>query len=232
MPWCYTKEITQSDLYSVARSRAQIYSPFRPQLTPEGDEDGSVHLSTDNVSLRRSLAESQLGPLAGGRGARPTKSPSPSLFSGSSLANAKSDGRLVCANSLLSGGCPPSRRSTVTAPSHRSVMSQDGYSVRAFTRLGRPEHRWGQIEPAAPSLYSVEPFANAKFDDDRLAPLNPLLSRGRSPSFQTVALGEGRSVRTASPAPSKNTVVCLHCQMTGWPFTNKGPGLTATTLHD
>ena len=211
MPWCCTKELTQSDPHSVARSRAQIYSPFRPQFTPEGDEDGSVHGSTDNVSLRKSSAESQLGP-GRGYGARPTKSPSPSLYSGSSLANAKSDGRLVSANSLFSRSRSPSH-STVTTPSHRSAMSQDGYSVRAFTRLGLPEHRWGQIEPASPFLYSGEPFANAKFDG-RLVPLNPSLSRGRSTSCQTVALGEGRFVRRASPAPSKNTVVCFHCQMT------------------
>lgn len=189
----------------MARSRARVYSPFRPQFTPEaeGDEDGSVHRSTDNVSLRKSIAESQLGP--GGYSTRPTKSPSPSLHSGSSLANTKSDGRLLSANSLFSGSRQPSR-SMVTTLSHRSATSQDGYSVRAFTRLGLREHGWGQIEPAAP-------FANAKIDG-RLAPLNPLSSRGRSPSCQTVALGEGRSVRSASPAPSKNTVVCLYCQMT------------------
>lgn len=203
----------RSDLYSVARSRAQIYSPIRPQFSPEGGEDVSVHRSTDNVSLRESLAESQLG--SGGYGARPTNSPTPSLYSGSpSLANTKSDDRLASPNSLF----PRSRlssRSTVTTPSHRSVKSQDGYSVRAFTRLGLRERGWGQIEPAAPFLHSGEPFANAKFDG-RLVPLNPLLSRGRSTSCQTVALGEGRSVRTrrASPAPSKHTVVCLFCQMT------------------
>lgn len=213
VPRCCTKEFTQSDLYSVARSRAQIYTPFRPQFIPEGDEDESVHQSTDNVSLRGSLAESQLGP-GGGYGARPTKSPSPSLYSGSSLANDRSDGRLVSANSLFSRSRTPSRSTVTTpSPSHRSVRSQDGYSVRAFTRLGLPEHRWGQIEPVSPFLHSGEPFANAKFDG-RLVPLNPSLSRGRSTSCQTVALGEGRSVRKASPAPSINTVVCLHCQMT------------------
>jgi hypothetical protein len=213
VPRCCTKEITQSDLYSVARSRAQVYFPSRPQRTPEGDEDGSVHSNTDNFSLRKSLAESQLGP--GGYSARSTMSPSPSLYSGSSLANAKSDGRLASANSLLSSRSRRPSRSTVTTSSHRhrSVMSQDGYSVRAFTRLGVREHGWGQTEPAAPFLHSGEPFENAKFDG-RLVPLNPLLSRGRSPSCQTVALSEGRSVRTASPAPSENTVVCLHCQMT------------------
>ena len=204
MPQRYsTKKITHSDLYSVARSRAQIYSHVRLQITPE-DEDGSVHRSTDNVSLRKSLAESQLG-TGGGYSARSTRSPSPSLYSGSSLANAKSDGRLVSTNSLFSGSRSPSR-SAVTTPSHRSVMSQDGYSVKAFTRLGLREHGWGQIEPAAPFLYSGEPFANAKFDG-RLVPLNPSLSRGRSTSCQTVALGEGRSIRKASPAPSKNTVL-------------------------
>src|SRR6266566_6061161 len=104
---CCTKEITQSYLYSVARSRGQIYTPFRPQFAPECDEDGSVHWSTDNVSLQKSSAESQQGP-GGGCGARPTKSPSPSLYSGSSLANAKSDGRLVSANSLFSGNRSPS----------------------------------------------------------------------------------------------------------------------------
>ncbi len=197
---CCTKEITQSDLYSVARSRAQVYSPFQLQSTPEGDEDGSVHRSTDNVSLGNSLAESQLGP--GRYGARPTKSPpSPSLYSGSSLpvANAKSDGRLVSPNSLFSGSSrPPSRSTTVTTPSHRSAMSKDGYPVRAFTRsVGLREHAgWD----------SGEPFANAKFDA-LLVPLNPLSSRGRSPSCRTVAVGEGRSVRRASPAPSKNTVL-------------------------
>jgi hypothetical protein len=210
VPQCCMKDITQSDLYSVARSRAQIYTPFRPRYTPEGDEGGSVHRSTDDVSLHESLAESQLGP--GGYNARPTtKSPSPSLYSGSSLANAKSDGRLVSANSLFSENRPRSR-SIVTTPSHRSVMSQDGYSVRAFTRLGLRKHGW-RIEPATPSLHSGEPFANDKFDG-RLVPLSPLSTRGRSPSCQTVALGEGRSVRSASPAPSKYTVVCIHCQMT------------------
>jgi hypothetical protein len=193
------KEVTYSDPYSVARSRAQIYSPFRPQFIPEGDEDGSVHWSTDNASLRKSLTESQPGP-GGGCGARSTRSPSPSLYSGSSLANAKSDGGFVSANSLFSGSRPPSP-STVTTPSHHSVMSQDGYSVSAVTRLGLREHGWGQIEPASPFLYS-----NAKFDG-RLVPLNPSLSRGRSTSCQTVALGRGRSVRKASPAPSKNTVL-------------------------
>jgi len=181
----------------VARSRAQIYSPFRPQFT-QGDGDGSVHWSTDNVSLRESSAESQLGPE--GYGARPTKSPSPSLYNGSSLpvANSKSDDRHVSANSLLSGSRSRSP-STVTTPSHRSVMSQDGHSVRDFGRLGLRERGWGQNDPAVP-------FANAKFDG-RLVPLNPLLSRGRSPSCQTVASGEGRSVgRTASLAPSKNAV--------------------------
>jgi hypothetical protein len=198
--------MTHSDLFdSVARSRAQIYSHVRPQFIPEGDEDGSVHQSTDNVSLRKSSAESQLG-TGGGHGAQSTKSPSPSLYNGSSPANAKSDGRLVSANSLFSGSHRSPSRSTVTTPSHRSVMSQDGYSVKAFTRLGRREHGWGQIEPAAPFLCSGEPFANAKFDG-RLVPLNPSLSRGRSQSCQTVALGEGRSARKASPAPSKNTVL-------------------------
>jgi hypothetical protein len=225
-PRCsYERNYSVPICYSVARSRAQVYSPFRPQFTPEGDEDTSVHRSTDNVSLRKSLGEIQLGPA--GYAARPTKSPSPSLYtSGSSLADTKSDaGRLLSANSLLSRSRPPSR-SISRAPSHRSVMSQDGYSVRAFTRLGLREHRWGQIEPATPFLYSGEPFANAKIDG-RLVPLSP---GGRSPSCQTVALGEGRSVRTASPTTSKNTVVCLHCQMmaSGF-FTNKGPGLT--TLH-
>lgn len=209
MLWYCTKEIAQPDLNSVARSRAQIYSPFKPQCTPEGDENGSVHCSTDNVSLRESLAESQLGP--GGYGARATKSPSPSLYSGSSLAKAKSDNRHVSPNSSFSGSRPPSR-SPVTTPSHRSVMSEDGCSVRAFTQLGLRERGRGQSEPAAPFLHG-EPFANAKFDG-RVVPLNPLLSRGRSPSCRTVALGRGRSVRTASPAPSKNTVVCLYCQMT------------------
>lgn len=205
----YTKELAQPDLYSVARSRAQIYSPFQPQCTPEGDEDGSVHCSSDNVSLRESLAESQLGP--GGYGARATKSPLPSLYSGSSLAKTKSDDRHVSANSLFSGSRPPSR-STVTTPSHRSVMSEDACSVRAFTQSGLRERGRGQSDPAAPFIYG-EPFANAKFDG-RVVPLNRLLSRGRSPSCRTVALGRGRSIRTASPAPSKNTVVCLYCQMT------------------
>lgn len=203
MPQCRMKEFAQSDLYSVARSRAQVYSPFRPQFTPEVDECGSVHRSEDNASLCMSLATSR--PSPGGYDTRSTKSPSPSLYSGSSLANAKSDGRLASSNSLFSGNRQPSR-STATTPSHRSVLSQDGCSVRAFTRLGVPEHRWGQVEPATP-------FANAKCDG-LLLPLSPLTSRGRSPSCRTVALGEGHSVRAGSPAPSKNTVVCLYCQMT------------------
>ena len=186
----------------MARSRAHVYSPFPHHFTPEGDGGGSVHRGTDNVSLRRSLAESQLGP--GRYGARPTKSPpSPSLYSGTSLpvANAKSDGSQPdSGNSLFSGSSRPPSRSTATTPtgSYRSAMSQDGYSVRAFTRLGlREDGGWD----------SAEPFASAKFDA-RLVPLNPLSSRrGRSPSCRTVALGEGRSVRKASPAPSKNTVL-------------------------
>jgi hypothetical protein len=197
VPRCCTKRITQPDLYRVARSRARDYSPFRPQFTPEGDEDGSVHWSTDKASLRESLTESQLGP--GGHGARLTKSPAPALYSGPSQANAKSDGRHDSANSLLSASRSPSR-SLSTARSHRSVMSQDGYSVRAFTWLGLRERGWGQIEPAAPFLCSAngpgEPFANAKFDG-RLVPLNLLSSRGRSPSCQPVALGEG----TLGPRP-------------------------------
>ena len=214
----------------MARSRARVYSPFRPQLTPEVDEDGSVLQSTDNLSLRKSLAGSQLDAAINGA-TKSTKSPSPSIYTiaSSSAANAKADaGRLLSSNSLLSASLPPRSRSISRTPSHRSVMSQDGYSVRTrtFTRLGVREHRWGQIEPQSPFLCSGEPFANAKLDG-RLVPLS---SGGRSPSCQTVALGEGRSVRTASPVPSRNTVVCLHCQMTAnGLFTNKGPGLS--TLH-
>ena len=64
-------------------------------------------------------------------------------------------------------------------------MSDEGY---AFSRLGVGEHGWGQIEPAAPFLYSGESFANAKFGG-RLVPLNPLLSRERSLNRQAAGLG-------------------------------------------
>jgi hypothetical protein len=123
------------------------------------------HWSTDNVSLQKSLAESQLGPK--GYGSRQTESPWPSLYPGSSLANAVFGSRLVSANSIFSGSCPSSRP-TVTTPSLRSlaVVSDEGYSisgVRASTRLDLGEHGWGQIEPTMPFLYSGESFANAKF---------------------------------------------------------------------
>ncbi len=207
MPPCCTKRNYLVDLYSVARSRAQIYSSVRPRFIPEGDEGRSVHGSTDNISLQKTLAESQLGP---GHGARRIEFPSSSLYTGSSLANVESGSRHVSANSLCSGS-RPSSRSTVTNSSRRSVMSEDGFSVRAFTRLGLREHRWGQNEPAAPFLHSGEPFANAKYGG-RLVPLNPLLSRGRSPSCKTIPLGEDHSVRMASPAPSENTGVRHYCQ--------------------
>jgi hypothetical protein len=70
-------------------------------------------------------------------------------------------------------------------------MSDKGHSDRASTRLGLGEHGWG-LEPTTPFL-DGESFANAKFGG-RLVPLNPLLSRDRSPGRQTVASGEGRSV--------------------------------------
>src|ERR1019366_8309330 len=149
--------------------------------------------------LQNALAESQLGPV--GYGLRQTESPSLSLYPGSSLANAKFASRLVSANSFFSGSRPPSRP-TVTTPSLRSVMSDEGHSVRVFTRLGlgeqEGEHGWGQIEPTVPFLYSGESFANAKFGG-RLVTLNPSLSRHHTrhctPRHQTVALGNGFSVR-------------------------------------
>jgi hypothetical protein len=124
------------------------------------------HPSTDNVSRPKSLAESQLGRASG---SRRTWSPWPSLYPGSSLANAKFGSRLVSENSLFSGS-PPSRL-TVTTPSICSVMSE-------------------------------ESFSNAK-SGGQLVSLNPLLPSVCSPSCQTVALGEGRPERMASPLPPK-----------------------------
>ena len=110
-------------LYSVARSRAQIYSTLRPPFPPipEGDEDRPDHMSTDNVGL-------------GIFGTRRTESPWPSLYPGSSLANARFGSRLVSENSIFSGSLPLSR-STVTTPSLRSVMSDEAYSVRMSISL-------------------------------------------------------------------------------------------------
>ena len=191
----------------MVRSRAQIYSAVRPQFTPipEGGEDRLTHSddldrnremsfshsSTDNISLQKSMGESQLG--SAGLDLRQTESPLLSLYPGSSLANAKYASRLVSANSLFSGNRPPSRP-TVTTPTVRSVMSDEGYSVRALTSLG--DYSWGQNEPTAPFLYSGESFANAKFGG-RVVPLNPLLSRDRS-SIREV--GKGHSARTAPRA--------------------------------
>lgn len=194
------KEVTKLTLYSVVRSRAQIYSTVRPRFTPipKGDGDRSVHScdidrndettfshrSTDNVSLQKSSAESQLSPK--GYGPRQTESPCPSLNPATSLANAKSRGRLFSSNSLFSGSCPPCRP-TVSSPTYRSVMSDEKRSARASTGLGLGEHGWGQIEPTTPPfLDSGESLANAKFGG-RVVPLNPLLSRDRSPGRQTVA---------------------------------------------
>ncbi len=171
------------NLYSVARSRAQIYSPVRPRFTPEGDEDRSAHRSTDNVSLRKTLAESQLG--RGGYGARRTGSRSSLLNSRSSLTNAKSGSRLVSANSLLSGSRTPSRL-TVPTSSRHSVVSEEGYSVRAFNRLSLREHGWRQSGPTAPFLHSEEPLSNAEFGG-RLLPLKPITSRSCSLGRQTIS---------------------------------------------
>ena len=184
----------------MVRSRAQIYSTVRPRVTPipKGDGDRSVHSndldrnddasfsrrSTDNVSLQKTLAESQLSPK--GYDSRQIESPCPSLYPATSLANAKSRGRLLSSSSLFSGSCPPCRP-TVSTPTYRSLMSNEGRSVRAFARLDLGEHGWGQIEPTAPPfLDSGESFANAKFGG-RVVPLNPLLSRDHSPGRQTVA---------------------------------------------
>jgi hypothetical protein len=77
------------------------------------------------------MAESQLDPAS-----RQTESPWPSLYPGSSLANARFGSRLVSVNSVFSGSCPPSRL-TVTTPSLRSVMLDEGHSMRAaITRPG------------------------------------------------------------------------------------------------
>lgn len=174
----------------MVRSRAQIYSAVQPRRSVHSDiglkqKRTFSHWSTDNVILQKqkSLAGSQIGPA--GYGSRQTES-SPSLYSGSS--NAKSRSRLASPNSLFSGSRPLSRLS-VTTPSPCSAMSDEGYSDRAFGRLGVGEHGWGQIESAAPFLYSGESFANAKFGG-RVVPLNPLLSRERSLNRRAVGLGE------------------------------------------
>jgi hypothetical protein len=83
-----------------------------------------------NRSLRESLVKSQLG--LGRYGTRQTESPSPSLYPGSSLANARFGSRLVLENST--GSRPPSR-STFTAPTLRSLMSDEAYLVRTSTIL-------------------------------------------------------------------------------------------------
>jgi hypothetical protein len=203
----YTEELLIRSV-SVVRSRAQVYSAIQPRFTPipEVDEDRSVdsdeldrneemtfsHRSTDNVSLQKPLAESHLGPEE--YGSRQTESPWPSLYPGSSLANAIFGSRLVSANSIFSGS-RPSSRPTVTTPSLRSlaVVSDGGYSISMSTRLDPGEHGWGQIEPTAPFHFSGESFANAKFGG-RLVTFNPSLSRGcslgRSPSHQTVVSDE------------------------------------------
>ena len=192
----------------MVRSRAQIYSAIQPRFTPipEVDEDRSIHSdeldrneemtfshwSVDNVGLQKPLAESYLGPEE--YGSRQTESPWPSLYPGSSLANAVFGSRLVSENSIFSGS-RPSSRPTVTTPSLRSlaVVSDEEYSIRASTRLDLGVHGWGQVEPTTPFLYSGESFANAKFGG-RLVTFNPLLSRGRSlgrtPSRQTVVSDE------------------------------------------
>ena len=114
------------DLYSVVRSS---YSVVRPRFItiPEEDEDRSAysnldcneemtlsHQSTNNVGLPKSQVGSQLG-LAG-HFFQQTESPPRSLYSGSTLASAKSRRR---SNSLFSEGLSPSR-STATTPSLRS----------------------------------------------------------------------------------------------------------------
>ena len=176
----YDKKVTQLIcLYSVVRSRAQVYSSVQPRCSvhslgrKQKQKRTFSHWSSDNVILQKPLAGSQIGPA--GYGSRQAES-SPSLYSGSSLAIAKSSSRLTSANSLFSAS-PTASRLTVTTPSPSSAKSDEGYLVRAFTRLGLGEHGWGQIDPAAPFLYPGETFANAKFGS-RLVPLNPLSSRG------------------------------------------------------
>jgi hypothetical protein len=171
----------------MVRSRAQVCSAVRHRFVPipEDDQDRSdhsydfdrdqemtlSHWNTDNARPQKPLAKSQPGPV--GHSSRQNDSPPLSLYPGSSLANARFGSRLVSANSLLSGSRPPSHL-TVTTPSR----SDDGCSAKAFTRLGLGEHG-GQIEPTASLLYS-ESSGNAN-SGERLVPLNPLLSRGRSP---------------------------------------------------
>lgn len=126
------------DLYSVFRSRAQINSAVRP--ISEDDEDGSVRFDASDGSqdmsvsywimdkaggVQKSRTESQLG-----YDSRKPGSPSPSLYPGSSLANAKFGSRLVSENSVFSGSYPPSSRPTVTTPSPGSVMSDEMRSER------------------------------------------------------------------------------------------------------
>ena len=165
----------------MVHSRAQIYSAVRSRFThtPEGNEDRSV---------------------PAGYGSRQIGTHSPPVYPGSSLANVIFGSRLVSANSVFSGSRPPSRL-TVTTPSLRSL---EGSSVRTFTGLGSGEHGPGQVETTAPFLHDGGSFANAKFGG-RLVSLDPLLSRGRSPSHQSVASGRGHSERMASPSPSEDT---------------------------
>lgn len=141
------------DLYSVVRSSVQFHSAVQPRCVvdsnaqinsadrpiPEDDENESVHSDDSDCSrprgfsywtmdkaggVQKSLAESQLG-----YDSRKPGSPSPSLYPGSSLANAKFGSRLVSENSVFSGSCPDSRP-TVTTPSLGSVMSDEMRSER------------------------------------------------------------------------------------------------------
>ena len=199
------------DLYSVVRSRVQIHSVAQSRFTPipEADEDGSVHSDdsghsddsdcsqemtvsyriADQASLEKTPAESQLGPA--GYGLRQTESPWPSLYPGSSLANAKFGSRLVSANSILSGSCPPSRL-TATTPSLFSDMSDEG---------SRGEHGWGQIETTAPFLYSTESFANSKSGE--LASAKSFVSGSPTPGHLTITMPSLRSVMVMSDEGSR-----------------------------
>lgn len=197
------------DPYSVVRSRVQIHSVAQSRFTPipEGDEDGSVHSddsdcsqemtvsyrTADRASLEKTPVEPQLGPA--GYGLRQTESPWPSLYPGSSLANAKFGSRLVSANSILSGSCPPSRL-TATTPSLFSDMSDEGGREHGWAR-------WGQIETTAPFLYSTESFANSKSGERELASTKSFVSGSPTPGHLTITMPSLRSVMVMSDEGSR-----------------------------
>lgn len=114
------------------RSRAQIYSTIRPRFRPipEDDEDGSDQSDDSGLSQKITFSFMSTENVGLGRyGTRQTESPWPSLYPGSSLANARFGSRLVSENSIFTGSPPPSR-GTVTTPS-LSVTSDEAYFANA-----------------------------------------------------------------------------------------------------